>query len=254
MYDAPRNGTFLSDFLTFRFFPKNKNGPFRGEVSVWGHFSGYQILALFFNFSGLRTNFGGSKNRGRHRFSERFLVRHRFSWDFTKSVDFCTFQLIFALFVRFSGNRSISALFSGFSGNQPISALFRGLQGVVQGPAGSDFGTSWLRFWDLLAPILDPLATPGIQDLRVWLRVSPGPAQGPILGPPGSGPLAQVQDPWILWPTPTWYLLASISRRELATQHTWTLCHHGCSLPHLTSQMTPSSPDYCVIELTCRSS
>ena len=171
MYDAPRNGTFLSDFLTFRFFPKNKNGPFRGEVSVWGHFSGYQILALFFNFSGLRTNFGGSKNRGRHRFSERFLVRHRISWDFTKSVDFCTFQLIFALFVRFSGNRSISALFSGFSGNQPISALFRGLQGVVQGPAGSDFGTSWLRFWTLWRPLESRISGSGSGSAQVQLRV-----------------------------------------------------------------------------------
>ena len=30
------------------------------------------------------------------------------------------------------------------------------------------------------------------------------------------------------WPTPTWYLLASISRREFATILPWTLSRHGC--------------------------
>jgi len=38
--------------------------------------------------------------------------------------------------------------------------------------------------------------------------------------------LVQILD--LLGLTPTWYLLASISRRELATHQPWTLSRHGC--------------------------
>jgi len=34
-------------------------------------------------------------------------------------------------------------------------------------------------------------------------------------------------DKYLLWPPPTWHLLASISRREFATHLPWSLSRHG---------------------------
>ena len=268
MYESPRNSTFLSVFLTFADFPKNKNGPFRGEVSVWGHFSGYLRNALFSNFSGPRPKFQGSKNRGRHRFLDRFLDLSPISriqpktagneQKVAKTAGFRRFRPkqppdsqkvapgpIFRDFVDFAGFQLILELSRG----QPRDpqGVHPGSQNELQDDPEELQDGPWVRS-SLLGQVQDG---PWVRSSS-WVRsrTDPGSAQ------PSSWlrPLAQVQDLWILWPKPTWYLLASISRRELATLHTWTLCHHGCSLPPLTSQRTPSSPDYCVIELTGRSS
>lgn len=85
-----------------------------------------------------------------------------------------------------------------------IFSDFRYLAWVVP---WSDLGA---RIWDLGARIWDLDSGSGIwtQDLAQDL---------------GSG-----SDLWILGLPPTWYLLASISRREFATHIPWTLGHHGC--------------------------
>ncbi len=85
-------------------------------------------------------------------------------------------------------------------------------------------------FFDFSDPFSGTRPGPGSDPSDLVPDLGPGPRSGP-----GSGKTAGFGH---LRP----YLLASISRRELATHLPWTLSRHGSQDP-LASKPVPSSPD-----------
>ena len=207
MYESPRNSTFLSVFLTFADFPKNKNGPFRGEVSVWGHFSGYLRNALFSNFSGPRPKFQGSKNRGRHRFLDRFLDLSPISRIQPKTAGNEQKVAKTAGFRRFRPKQPpdsqkvapgpIFRDFVDFAGFQLILELSRGLprdpQGVHPGSQNELLDDPEELLAEVLGQVQPPGSGPGrtLGQVQLLGQVQDGPRVSPaeLLAPTsGSGP------------------------------------------------------------------
>jgi hypothetical protein len=71
-----------------------------------------------------------------------------------------------------------------------------------------------------------------------FLDPGPGPGGGPPQVRQGSG----IWEKGLGLASPTWDLLARISRRELATRHTWCLSQYGIALPSpLVARAAPSN-------------
>jgi len=111
---------------------------------------------------------------------------------------------------------------------------FQGLR-TLKNPLARDPG--WpdpeLPGRQILQILADP-ELPGLQILQILARILARIQPGLRSWSQDSGPELRAQD----WPPPTWNLLASISRRELATHTPWTLNRHGSSCPFLASQKT----------------
>ena len=130
--------------------------------------------------------------------------------DFKESVDFSGIRHFFQESVDFSGIRHFFQESVDFSG---IRRFFR--FSAISGPPK--------RFQDLAS---SPKTSSGPRrDLASSPKTSSGPRQD----------LRQsrwtrrwISDSGSVGHPPTWYLLASISRRELATHIPWTLSRHGC--------------------------
>ena len=123
-----------------------------------------------------------------------------------------------------------------------FSPLFRTPKNPFFSHFWTRFGHFWTRFWtpnwtqpDPARTARRPAETRKSQEIPEISHFQPDPARSSQTQPDPARQTTQLARScgWTRTKTsighpPTWYLLASISRRKLATHIPWTLSRHGC--------------------------